>query len=413
MQTTRRQWIGRTVAAMTVAPTMLTPRRLSAYDIEDIERRLAQGQGIEGVTKADLPTPSLIVDLDALEHNIAAMAQHAQAAKIDLRPHAKTHKTPEIAKRQLAAGAIGVCAATIREAEALSAAGVGELLITGELVGPNKTGRLVRLTRRRPETMSTVDNPAHAEMLSEAAKAAKVTLNIMVDVDPVGRRTGIAPGEKALSLAKKVDGLPGLQLRGVHGYSGASSHVNGFAERKAHSEKYMGPVLDSFAAMQKAGLPAQIMSGASTGTYNIDSELDGMTEMQVGSYVFMDVDYRKIGGQTGDTYSDFKPALTVLATVMSKNYSDIATVDAGLKAFATDRKFGPEVHNLPGVKYGFNGDEHGRLFLEDAERDVKLGQKVELIVPHCDPNANLYDRMYVCQGEAVQEVWKVAARGHI
>ncbi len=384
----------------------------SGYDVDEIERRLAKGRGVEGVTKHDLPTPSLILDLDACEFNIAAMARHARQNGVDLRPHAKTHKTPEVAKRQLAAGAVGVCCATIREAEAMSAAGVGGLLITGELVGPNKMARLARLAKQRPETMSTVDSAWHAERLSEVATASKLTLNVMIDVDPTGRRTGIAPGKGAVELAKKVDKLPGLALRGVHGYSGASSHVNGFAARKQHSEKYMGPVLDSFRAMQKAGLPAEIMSGTSTGTYNIDSQMKGMTELQVGSYVIMDVDYRRIGGKSGDVYSDFKPALTVLATVMSKNYDDIATIDAGLKAFATDRSFGPDPL-IPGVTYTFNGDEHGRLHLEDAGREVKLGDKVELIVPHCDPNVNLYDRMYVCKGDDVVEVWKVAARGHV
>jgi D-serine deaminase-like pyridoxal phosphate-dependent protein len=186
----------------------------------------------------------------------------------------------------------------------------------------------------------------------------------------------------------------------------------GFEERAKHSRQYMGPVIDSFLAMQKAGLPAEIMSGASTGTYNIDSGLDGMSELQVGSYAFMDVDYRRIGGRSGEVYQDFQPSLTVLATVISKNHPDIATIDAGFKAFATDRSFGPEPL-LEGVKYSFNGDEHGRLLLEHAAKEVKLGDKVELIVPHCDPNVNLYDRMYACQGEQVVEVWKIAARGHI
>lgn len=398
-----------TTAAL--APTMLAASA-TAYDLEEIERRLAKGKKISGVTKHDLPTPSLLVDLDALDGNIAHMAEHAKKSGVDLRPHAKTHKTPEIARRQLAAGALGVCAATIREAEALQAAGIPGLLITGELVGPNKIARLVRLTRKAPDTMTVVDNAAHAEQLSEAAVAGKLTLNVMVDIDPVGRRTGIAPGPGAVELAKTVDRVDGLRLRGVHGYSGASSHVNGFAERTEHSTRYMTPVLESFEAMGKAGLPVEIMSGASTGTYNIDSEFDAMTELQVGSYVFMDVDYRRIGGRSGKVYKDFSPALTVLATVMSKNYDDIATLDAGLKAFATDRKFGPEPL-LAGVEYAFFGDEHGKLLLENAQEEVKLGDKVELIVPHCDPNANLYDRIYACRGDDVVEVWKVAARGHV
>ena len=403
----------KTTLTAALGPTILIPGRAAAYDLAEIERKLADPSGVEGVSKNDLPTPALIVDLDILEGNIARMAAHAKQAGLDLRPHAKTHKTPEIAKRQVAAGALGVCAATIREAEAMNAAGIRGLLITGELVGPNKVARLVRLTQKARETMVAVDNAANAEELSEAAQAAKVTINVLVDIDPVGRRTGIAPGAGAVELAKKVDQLDGLRLRGVHGYSGASSHVTGFAERTEHSTDVMTPVLDSFTAMQKAGLPAEIMSGASTGTYNIDSQFDRMTEMQVGSYVVMDVDYRRIGGRSGAVYDDFGPALSVLATVISKNYTDIATVDAGLKAFATDRRdFGPEP-KLEGVTYSFNGDEHGRLHLENAAKDVQLGQKVEMIVPHCDPNVNLYDRMYVCRGDQVREVWQVAARGHI
>jgi D-serine deaminase-like pyridoxal phosphate-dependent protein len=261
--------------------------------------------------------------------------------------------------------------------------------------------------------MSTVDNPTHANQLSEAAAAAKVKLNIMVDIDPIGRRTGIEPGEKALALAKHVDGLPNLNLRGVHCYSGASSHVVGFEERKAHSEKVMAAPIETFGQMKKAGLPAEIMSGTSTGTYNIDPTIGGMTEMQVGSYAVMDVDYRRIGGKSGEIYDDFAPALTVLATVISKNHDDRATLDSGLKSFATDRKFGPELVGISGVEYRFGGDEHGILEIDNASREIRLGDKLELIVPHCDPNINLYDFMYVVQGDNVKEIWKVNARGQV
>ena len=408
MQLSRRDWLKQGA----LAPTLLIPGAAQAYDVDEVERRLAKASKVEGVSKLDLPTPSLILDLDAFDGNVAGMAAHAKQHGLQLRPHSKTHKTPEIARRQLQAGAHGVCAATIHEAETMHAAGIGGILITGEQVGTNKIGRLIRLTKAAPETMSTVDNAQHAEQLSEAARAAKVTLNVMVDIDPVGRRTGIAPGEQALALAKRVDQLEGLRLRGVHGYSGASSHVKGYEARKAHSIQYMTPVIETFEAMKKAGLPAELMSGASTGTYNIDSDLAGMTELQVGSYVFMDVEYRRSGGRSGEVYTDFRPSLTVLATVMSKNYDDIATIDAGLKAFATDRSFGPEPL-IEGVTYSFNGDEHGRLHLENASREVKLGDKVELIVPHCDPNVNLYDRMYACRGDQVREIWKIAARGHV
>ena len=399
------------LAMATVAPTLLTPGAATGYSVDEVEKRLGSESSIEGVTKHDLPTPALLLDLDRLENNLATMSAYAKRASVNLRPHSKTHKCAEIARRQVGAGALGVCAATIYEAEQMAVSGIAGLLITSELVGRNKIARLLRLTKSRPDTMAVVDSAAHAELLSEAAKAAKVDLNILVDIDPVGRRTGIAPGDGAVELAKAVDGLENLNLRGVHGYSGASSHVRGFDPRKEHSTKYMTPVIESFQKMQRDGLPAEIMSGTSTGTYNIDPAM-GMTELQVGSYVFMDVDYRLIGGQGGDIYEDFQPSLTVLATVISHNYDDRATVDSGLKSFATDRDFGPEVLGYEGVVYRFAGDEHGILTLENPVPAVKLGDKVELIVPHCDPNVNLYDRMYCTRGDKVVEVWKVTARGH-
>lgn len=411
MRPSRREWL-RTGLHAAVAPTIMMPHA-RAYDIDEIETKLAAGAGIQGLTKQDLPTPSLLLDLDAFEANIRRMSEHAADAGLDLRPHAKTHKCSEIARRQVGAGALGVCVATIREAEAMAAAGIGGLLLTSESVGANKIHRLIRLCRRKPETMAVVDHPDNAAELDEAAGAAGVRLGVLVDVDPLGRRTGVPPGPGAVALAETIDRLSNLKLLGVHGYCGASSHVQGFEARKEHSETYMGPVLETFAAMRRKGLPAKIMSGASTGTYNIDSELDGMTELQVGSYALMDVDYRIIGGRNGDVYDDFRNALHVLATVISKNHDDIATVDAGLKALATDRKFGPDVASPRGLTYAFRGDEHGALTLADAEREINLGDKVELVVPHCDPNVNLYDRMYCVRGDHVRQVWRIDARGHV
>lgn len=385
----------------------------TTYDLERIEKQIARGHAITGVRKSDLPTPALLVDLDKLEANIARMAAYAKSVGISLRPHSKTHKTPEIARRQIAAGALGICCATIREAEAMAKAGIEGLLITSEMVGPNKIARLIRLTQQRPDTMSAVDSAIHARELSEAAAATNTTLNVLIDIDPFGRRSGIAPGAPAEELAKLVDSLPGLELRGVHGYSGSASHIPGFAERKKGSTEHMLPVIASFEAMKKAGLPVEFMSGASTGTYNIDSHLDGMSELQVGSYVFMDVDYRRIGCEAGEVYDEFAPSLTVLSTVNSKGHADIATIDAGIKSFATDQDVVPEVVGLDGAVYSFNGDEHGRIHLDGAARDLALGEKIELIITHCDPTVNLYDRMYACRGDDVVEVWPVAARGQL
>ena len=173
----------------------------------------------------------------------------------------------------------------------------------------------------------------------------------------------------------------------------------------------MAPAVRMFAELRQEGLPLELLTGGSTGTYNIDPELNAMTELQVGSYVFMDVDYRRIGGRSGALYDDFRPALTVLATVISKSYRDSATVDAGFKAFATDRKFGPELKDVTGVEYGWGGDEHGILKLVNPSRAIERGDRLEFIVPHCDPNVNLYDRLIGVRGDRVESTWPVA-RGY-
>lgn len=402
------------LAATVAAPEIIIPPTVSGYSHAEIDDRLESGKELNGLTKADLVTPALLLDLDLLESNIARMAAHAKAAKINLRPHGKTHKCPQIAELQIKAGAIGLCTATIREAEAMSAAGIKNLLITTELVGKPKIERLIKLTRQASETMSAVDSFVHAQQLSDAAVAAKINLNVMMDVDPGGRRTGIQPGEQAIKLAEQIVKLPNLKLRGIHGYSGSSAHINTFEARRDHSTNAMTPVLETFQQLKKLGLPVEIMSGGSTGTYNIDCELAGMTELQTGSYVFMDVEYRAIGGKSGAVYEDFAASLTVMATVISKSHSDRATTDAGIKAFATDRiKHLPEIKGATGVTLGYGGDEHGILnFSTDNKpsREFRIGDRVEFIVPHCDPNVNLYDRIYCVRGENVVDVWRTAGR---
>jgi D-serine deaminase-like pyridoxal phosphate-dependent protein len=398
-------------AAAMAAPEIMIPATMTGYSHAEVDERLKSDRGLNGLTKADLVTPVLLLDLDLLDANIAKMAAHAKTAKINLRPHGKTHKCPQIAERQIKAGAIGLCVATLREAEAMSAAGISNLLITTELVGKPKIERLIKLTRRAPETMSAVDSLVHAQQLSEAAVAAKINLNVMLDVDPGGRRTGVPPGQQAIKLAEQIVKLPNLKLRGIHGYSGSSAHINTFDARRDHSTRAMTPVLETFQQLKKADLPLEIMSGGSTGTYNIDCELNGMTELQVGSYVFMDVEYRAIGSRTGAVYEVFAPSLSVMATVISKSYDDRATTDAGIKAFATDKpKHLPEIKGATGVSLSFGGDEHGVLTLNNPNREFHIGDRVEFIIPHCDPNVNLYDRMYCVRGERVVDVWRTVGR---
>ena len=392
--------------------TLARGDRIGGYSLEDIEARLESGKGISGVFKTDLPTPSLLLDLDLFEANIETLARHAASRSIGLRPHSKTHKCPEVARRQLDAGALGISTATVAEAETMAQAGISGLLITSEIADPNKFQRLVRLTRHHPDTMAVVDHPWQAEQMNEAAEAGGVRLNIMVDIDPANRRTGVEAGEPALRLARKVDRLPHLNLRGVHCYCGKSSHVHGFEERRRHSMESLAAPLETFFRMKQEGLPVEIFSGCSTGTYNIDPEIEGITEMQAGSYVFMDLDYRLIGGRGGEVYDDFKSALTVLSTVTSRNLPGQATLDAGLKAFSTDRAFGPQPVGIEGASFRWGGDEHGILVLDGAVGDVRLGEKLEFHPPHCDPTVNLYDRIYCTRGDQVVDVWPILARGH-
>jgi len=361
--------------------------------------------------RAEIPTPALLLDLDRFERNIQKMAAHIAAAGKKLRPHAKTHKCPEIARRQIAAGAVGVCVAKVGEAEVMAAAGVRNLLITTEVVGPEKIGRLLGVLRRQPETLVVVDNRDNVQEVGDAVAKAGLVLNVLVDVDVGGRRTGTQPGEPALDLGRHVAAHPALHLRGLQGYAGHCAHVMGYDDRRRTSRRWMGRLMKTRELFQKHGLPVDVVTGGSSGTFNIDSELEGMTELQSGSYCVMDLDYRRIGSPRGAAYDDFEMALTVLTTVISVPTAEMAMVDGGFKAFSTDRPFVPEAVEWPGVEYSWAGDEHGRLMTTEPGRLPRLGQLIEFFPPHCDPTINLYDKIHVMRGETVEAVWDIAGRG--
>lgn len=410
MKTSRRNLLKQSLSlpALAVAPELILPRGRTGYTPTESEGRVKEGKGL---TKSDLVTPCLLLDLDAFEANVSKMAAHCKAAHISLRPHGKSHKCVEIARRQIKAGAIGLSVATIREAQAMAAAGITGMLITSELVGRPKIERLMQVVRKAPDTLTVVDNLAHAQELNDAAGTAKLKLNILIDVDPGGKRTGIASGAPTMAFAEKLMKMPNLKLHGFHCYSGTSAHIAGFEARRQHSLNAMTPALETFAQLKSRGLPMEILSGGSTGTYNIDPAFKGITELQCGSYVFMDVEYQMIGGQRDDKfYDDFASSLTVMATVISRNHPDRATTDAGIKSFATDRKFGPNFKDLTGARVFISSDEHGSVMLDNPSREIKPGDRLEFVIPHCDPNVNLYDRMYCMRGEKVVEVWHTVGR---
>jgi 3-hydroxy-D-aspartate aldolase len=359
----------------------------------------------------EIPTPALLLDLDRFERNLARMAAHVRATGKAIRPHAKTHRCPEIARRQIGAGALGVACAKLGEAEVMAKAGIRGLLCTTPIVPEPKILRLVALMQEAPDTMIVVDNADNVAAIDAAVSAAGLTVDVLVDIDVGTRRTGIQPGAPALALARRVVASRALRLRGLQGYAGHCAHVIGWKARRDASHAALAPLIETRALLERSGLPVGIVAGASTGTYDIDSELAGLTELQSGSYCVMDIDYRRIGGRAGDTFTDFEMALTIVATVVSVPTAERAIVDAGLKAFSTDKPFPPEAVERPGIDYEFAGDEHGRLVLKDPDRPVRLGERIEFFPPHCDPTFNLYDRVYAVRGVEVEAVWEIAARG--
>jgi D-serine deaminase-like pyridoxal phosphate-dependent protein len=363
------------------------------------------------VSKWELDTPALCVDLDALEANLAAMQAAVVRNGIAARPHAKTHKCPAIARLQIESGAVGICTAKVSEAEVMLEHGIDRVLMTTSNVTPFKIARAMRLRRRHSGFVQATDSPENARDLSEAAVAAGVTADVVIDVDPGMNRTGITPGRPALELAQLVDRLPGLRLLGLLCYDGGSQHVRGFAERRARTLERLAPAAETRALMERAGLDTGIFSGGGTGTYNIDHETPGLTDVQVGSYVFMDAQYLEIGGASDpEVYSDFQPSLTILTTVLNSQYAGQVTTDAGAKACTINQPW-PIVKGETGMSYRSGSDEFGTLRYEDPSRTYLVGDKLELIVSHCDPVVNLYDEMYAIRGDRVEAAWRIAARG--
>ena len=401
MPASRRAFLAAALAAPVLGPT--APRG-----------RAGKGTPVarEPSTREEVPTPALLLDLDAFEANVARMAGHLKARGKGFRPHGKTHKCPRIAQALARAGAAGQCVAKLSEAEVFADHGLTGLLVTTQVVGRQKVARAAALAARQRDTIFVVDDARTVQDLSDAAGAlgAKPPLRIHLAVDLLYGRTGIAPGGPALELAKRIDSLPHVRLAGLQAYDGGASHTLGFEERGKRSEASMAQAVETRRLFERAGLACPLVSCGSTGTYNIDSEIDGVTELQPGSFLFMDTDYNRIGGQDGPVYRDFANALTVVTTVVSRR-PDVAIVDGGYKAFSTDRPFTPEVKGLPGVTYAWAGDEHGRLDLTNAPADVKLGDRIEFIVPHCDPSVNLYDRLHCLRGDRVEAIWPIAARG--
>jgi D-serine deaminase-like pyridoxal phosphate-dependent protein len=352
-------------------------------------------------------TPALLVDLDVLDANIATMASFAAETGVSLRPHAKAHKCAEVARKQIAAGAVGICCQKLSEAEALVAAGLDDVLVTNELVGPAKIRRLVELARHAT-VAACVDDPRNVAELAAAAHGGDVVLALLVEVDIGDGRCGAPPGEAVVALADTIESSPGLRFAGLHAYRGGIQHVRSAAERRdaAHAADERARIARE--ALAARGIRCDRVTGGGTGTFPFDAELGVHDEIQPGSYVFMDADYAR--NEPASTAPAFAQSLFVWSTVMSAPSSDRVVLDAGTKSLPPDSG-PPTIPGWPNLEYRSAGDEHGVVVVPPGSAAPSLGEKLALVPGHCDPTVNLYDWLVCVRDRVVVDVWPVVGRG--
>ncbi|SHM30722.1 D-serine deaminase, pyridoxal phosphate-dependent [Cyclobacterium lianum] len=363
-----------------------------------------------GLSKWELETPSLCLELEVMEANLKKVHQALEGSGIGVRPHVKTHKSPYLAQLQMDAGAVGVCAAKLSESEIMLENGIPQVLMTGVNVTKGKIEKAMALRKRHPGFIQAVDNPKNAAELQDAARSAGVTADVVVDLDVI-KRSGVPTGKPALELAQLVDRAPNLRFLGILAYDGGAQHMRGHAARKARTIQTFEPVVATYESMVKSGLNVEIFSGAGTGTYDMMGEVPGFTDVQVGSYLFMDTQYMAIGSRDNDTlYDDFDPSLTVMCTVINTNHPNRLITDSGAKAF-TINKPGGMVIGEPDFSYNAGSDEYGTITFDRSNKTYRVGDRLEVIVPHCDPVINLYVRIYGIRRGKVEMIIPVMARG--
>lgn len=360
----------------------------------------------------ELDTPAMIVDLAMMESNITTLMGRLQGYGVHVRPHLKTVKSPELAHRLLAAGAIGGCVSKVSEAEVMVQAGIEDILITTEIVGETKVKRLVEIVRQHPQVKVVVDSLSGAKALHQAMQDSQQPLTVLIELNVGQNRCGVEPGEAALVLAQHIAELPNLRLIGVQGYEGHLQHVHDAAERTQSCRASMHLLTETAAQLRDAGFSIEIVTTGGTGTAEICAAYGGVTEVQPGSFIFMDTDYHHaIGAAYGN-------ALTILSTVLSQPTRNRVVVDAGLKSLSTDSGMA-EPKDLPGWRYRPGGDEHGIVerhedsALETLESTLNVGDRIELIPSHIDTTVNLHDYYYAYRNGIIEEIWPVSARGKV
>jgi 3-hydroxy-D-aspartate aldolase len=364
-----------------------------------------------GMSLDEVDTPALIVDLDAFESNLRRLAERVQGTGVRLRPHAKTHKCPVIALKQIELGAVGVCCQKVSEAEAMVYGGVPDVLITNEIVGRQKLRRLMSLAGTARIDVC-VDDPAQVADLEAAASEAGIDLPVHVEINMGGNRCGVEPGQPAVELARRIGETRRLRFAGLQAYHGSAQHLRGYGERQQAIAGAVDKARLTRDMLAEAGIACDNITGAGTGTFEFEAGSGVYTELQCGSYIFMDADYGRNLDRDGAPIRGFEPSLFVWATVMSRPTDDRAIVDAGLKALAFDSG-PPTVWDEPAATYERASDEHGRLGITSATNRLKLGDKVKLVPGHCDPTVNLYDWYVGIRADRVAAIWPITARGAV
>ncbi len=361
--------------------------------------------------RARLSTPCLLLEADAFQHNLAAMMELARRYGRQVRPHVKAHKCTAIGRRQLEVGAVGLCCATVREAEVMAEAGLTGILVTSPVIAPAMIERLARAHDRVGGLAVVVDGDTGVEALGAGVKPGR-PFGVVIEIDVGQGRTGVTRPEDAVRLARRIDGLPQLRYRGVQAYYGHLQHVPAYAERKAKAAEQWARLRPFLDALSAAGLPPEIVTGGGTGTHLLDLEDGPFTEIQPGSYLFMDKQYGAIELAPGAA-APFQTSLTVAARVISANQPNLVVLDAGFKAMATDA--GPALlasGASADAVYQFMGDEHGGLRFGGGSARPAVGDLVTLVAPHCDPTVNLHDWFHVMQDGRLLDIWPIDARGY-
>ena len=361
-----------------------------------------------GMSEGDIQTPCLLIDLDAFEQNVAAMRGFAEDMGIDLRVHGKMHKSADIARYQIEkGGAVGVCCQKVSEAEAFARGGIADILITNQVRSPLMIDRLAQLakTARIGVCIDDIDNVAE---LSDAAIRAGSEIEVLVEIDCGAGRCGVEPGAASVDLAKAVVAAPGLTFRGIQAYHGGAQHVRDFAERKARIEAAIAHARDTRDRLVEAGIGCPSVTGAGTGSYPFEGRSGVYTELQCGSYAFMDADYQQVRDESGAPISEFRNAFFLLTSVMSNTKPGQAVCDAGLKVQSVDSGL-PVIFGRDDVEYIACSDEHGTI--RDPGDVLRINEKLKLVPGHCDPTCNIHDWYVGVRGGAVECLWPVTARG--